>query len=177
MGAPNKKVVVPFGDKQTSTRHTPYMSILRHAYIRRPVQARHAMPCHMGLPATIPIRSIHGVIYLGGGRLATVNLSMLNRIPASALSFGGYPALRYLSRQTTQARLRSMATTTVKAPLSHEERTAQEPRDADPVDVVLSEIIPVNTTIRVLRLTSTRPKTPLQVNIARPCAFSIQLFH
>ncbi|KAL1311169.1 hypothetical protein AAFC00_001368 [Neodothiora populina] len=47
---------------------------------------------------------------------------------------------------------------TIKASLSHEERTSQEPRENRLEDVTLSRIESVNQTIRLLRLSSTDPK-------------------
>jgi len=57
---------------------------------------------------------------------------------------------------------------TVRASLSHEERTAQEPRESVVEPVVLSQIESVNKTIRLLRLSSVDPKHELRVIVNPP---------
>ena len=52
---------------------------------------------------------------------------------------------------------------TVRASLSHEERTAQEPREQRIEPVILSRIDPVNDTIRLLRLSSVDRNHTLKV--------------
>jgi len=58
-------------------------------------------------------------------------------------------------------RIRTMAT--VSSGISHEERTAREPRGPALEPVTLSQIRPVNETIRLLRLSAADPKHALKV--------------
>lgn len=54
---------------------------------------------------------------------------------------------------------------TVRSSLSHEERTAQEPREARLEPVTVSRIDPVNDTIRLIRLSAMKPNHTLKVRI------------
>jgi hypothetical protein len=54
---------------------------------------------------------------------------------------------------------------TVRSSLSHEERTAQEPREARLEPVTVSRIDAVNNTIRLIRLSAMKPDHPLKVYI------------
>lgn len=59
--------------------------------------------------------------------------------------------------------IRTMAT--VRSSLSHEERTAQEPREARLEPVTVSRIDAVNDTIRLIRLSAMNPNHALKVHI------------
>lgn len=59
--------------------------------------------------------------------------------------------------------VRTMAT--VRSSLSHEERTAQEPREARLEPVTVSRIDAVNNTIRLIRLSAMKPDHTLKVYI------------
>ena len=59
--------------------------------------------------------------------------------------------------------IRTMAT--VRSSLSHEERTAQEPREARLEPVTVSRIDAVNSTIRLIRLSAMKPDHTLKVQI------------
>lgn len=63
--------------------------------------------------------------------------------------------------------IRTMAT--VRASLSHEERTAQEPREARLEPVTVSRIDAVNNTIRLIRLSAMKPDHTLKV----PTTFNV----
>jgi hypothetical protein len=52
---------------------------------------------------------------------------------------------------------------TVRSSLSHEERTAQEPREARLEPVTVSRIDTINNTIRLIRLSATNPDHTLKV--------------
>jgi hypothetical protein len=52
---------------------------------------------------------------------------------------------------------------TVRSSLSHEERTAQEPREARLEPVTVSRIDTINNTIRLIRLSAMRPDHTLKV--------------
>jgi len=58
--------------------------------------------------------------------------------------------------------IRTMAT--VRSSLSHEERTAQEPREARLEPVTVSRIDAVNDTIRLIRLSAMKSDHPLKVH-------------
>jgi len=57
---------------------------------------------------------------------------------------------------------------TVRSSLSHEERTAQEPREARLEPVTVSRIDAVNDTIRLIRLSAIKPDHALKVHILPP---------
>lgn len=71
------------------------------------------------------------------------------------------PSASPLSRHST---IRTMAT--VRSSLSHEERTAQEPREARLEPVTVSRIDTVNNTIRLIRLSALNPTHTLKVHIS-----------
>ena len=54
---------------------------------------------------------------------------------------------------------------TIRSSLSHEERTAQEPREARLEPVTVSRIDAVNNTIRLIRLSAMKPDHTLKVRI------------
>jgi len=68
-----------------------------------------------------------------------------------------------LARPST---IRTMAT--VRSSLSHEERTAQEPREARLEPVTVSRIDAVNDTIRLIRLSAMKPDHALKVYTSLP---------
>jgi hypothetical protein len=57
---------------------------------------------------------------------------------------------------------------TIRSSLSHEERTAQEPREARLEPVTVSRIDTVNDTIRLIRLSAMKPGHTLKVHISYP---------
>jgi hypothetical protein len=61
--------------------------------------------------------------------------------------------------------VRTMAT--IRSSLSHEERTAQEPREARLEPVTVSRIDAVNGTIRLIRLSAMKPGHTLKVHISQ----------
>lgn len=60
---------------------------------------------------------------------------------------------------------------TVRSSLSHEERTAREPREARLEPVTVSRIDAVNDTIRLIRLSAMKPGHALKVHISLPSLY------
>jgi hypothetical protein len=73
------------------------------------------------------------------------------------------PRVPCSSRLSSRPIVRTMAT--VRSSLSHEERTAQEPREARLEPVTVSRIDTVNDTIRLIRLSAMKPGHTLKVHI------------
>jgi hypothetical protein len=73
------------------------------------------------------------------------------------------PHVPYSSHLSFPSIVRTMAT--IRSSLSHEERTAQEPREARLEPVTVSRIDTVNKTIRLIRLSAMKPDHSLKVQI------------
>jgi hypothetical protein len=74
------------------------------------------------------------------------------------------PRVPYSSPLPSRSIVRTMAT--IRSSLSHEERTAQEPREARLEPVTVSRIDTVNDTIRLIRLSAMKPDHTLKVHIS-----------
>jgi hypothetical protein len=95
--------------------------------------------------------SIHRIQYL-------ITLTMFHKLLR--------PRVPLFSPLSCHSNVRTMAT--IRSSLSHEERTAQEPREARLEPVTVSRIDTVNDTIRLIRLSAMKPGHTLKVLISYP---------